>query len=155
MWNLCWFFSSGKKNMLVNLSEDFMRSCQPWSLKDIGLSSMGSVGSLKLALTCMGKCIWELPSYFRKVKSTLGATGVASAMARDCSWSGILFYQEKNVVVWRWAGMVLLSFTPLKCFLDWIMRHKIYLQTVALSVSLCKRLVTWLSLLQRFLTTLH
>lgn len=82
-------------------------------------------------------------SFQREIKSTLVATGIASATAGDCSWIGILFYQERSVVFWHWAGMVLLSwyhfFTPLKCFLDWIIRHKICLHTAALGTSLCKR----------------
>lgn len=48
-------------------------------------------------------------SFQREEKSTQGATGTASATAGGCSWTVILFYQERSVVVWHWAGIVLLS----------------------------------------------
>lgn len=48
-------------------------------------------------------------SFQREEKSTQGATGIASATAGGCSRTVILFYQERGVVVWHWAGIVLLS----------------------------------------------
>lgn len=48
-------------------------------------------------------------SFQREEKSTQGARGIASATAGGCSWTVILFYQERRVVAWHWAGAVLLS----------------------------------------------
>lgn len=133
--------------MVINLS-DFMRSCQPLGLKEDWLEQHGLCGESRgCAALCVGVHLRAVQSFQREVKWALGAIGIASATARACSLS--LFHQERSVVVWNWAGMVLLCwnrfFHTSKMFIGlWNTKFADCkkLQTAALTVSLCKR---WLS----------
>lgn len=89
-------------------------------------------------------------SFQREVKSTLGATGIAPATDGDCSWSGILFYQERSVVVWYWAGTVLLSsyhfFHTSQMFLGLDYKTQNLFADCRICCITVQKMFTWLSL---------
>lgn len=149
-----------KTRMVVNLSEDFTRSCQPLGLKDWPEQHRLCRESSSCADLHVRVHLRAARSFQREVKSTLSATGIASATAGDCSWSGILFYQERSMVIWHWAGMVLLSryhfFHTSQMFLGLDYETQNLFSDCSSCCITVQKMFTWLSLsVQPILTTLH
>lgn len=150
MWNLCWFFSSEEKKK-QNKTKDVGKLVRRFYEELPATDSQGywpeQQGLCGKSETCSGL---RVQVHLRAAQSFQKGE-VNTKCRRDCFcngqrlfliWHSFLPIQKCGslAVEQEWCCCLgTISFTPLKCFLDWIMRHKIYLQTVALSVSLCKR----------------